>query len=176
MAVCTSCSDDEPKDGESTPSTEAVAENAGDGEANSNESDGLTPNRYPMVCQLWLHENGINILDFRYDLHETVIQLVKRGSKEYYFYDTSWGTCYLFDDREGYYDISFEGCCSNFLWKVKSVTADKLVLQGMYDDFEDVYYLASSDILPDPCQHLFSSTFGEVYSYPYAEWIVGGKI
>lgn len=133
-----------------------------------------------LLCKVWLHENGLNILDFSSLSDVRVIQLVEPGSEEYNYYDTlrldasTWE-----EDRESI--ILFDGYCGSLYWYIEDLTPERMVLKGLWDDYEDVYYVTSRDILPPPpplpdsSKDPFSSNLGAVYLDDHAEWGVGGK-
>lgn len=128
------------------------------------------------IRKVWFHENGMNILDFRKDGDEAIIQLVEPGSTEYNYYDTLWmGPLYdyNYDDSE----LVFSGYKGSKYWYICELTYDKMILQGRWDNFKDVYYVASEDILPEPPKPYYDPyqpLHGQIF-YVTAPWGVGGN-
>lgn len=107
------------------------------GEFNSN------PN---MIFQVWLSENGLNILDFRSNYMARVYQLVESGSKECNYYDTSWDNPILSYSFYRDYAIHFDGFCAYIGWQISEITPERVVLTR--NSVDVVYNIATKDIIP----------------------------
>lgn len=127
--------------------------------------NGLMVNHEDLVYKVWLHENGKNILDFRKGRVPKIFQLVEAGSDKYDYFDSMYVGASIYNFLEN--SIDFHGSMHTLAWTIKEITEDKMILRGQASSFDDVFYAASSDIVPIP----------EYNTYSYAEksWGIGGR-
>lgn len=130
------------------------------------DSEGIFEDKSNMVYKVWLHENGMNILDLSDKNLPRIFQLISPRTKKFNYYDipekyTEGKTVYDFVVDT----ITICGRLNWYAWYVKEVTEDKMILQGFHDNFVDVYYAVTADVLPNVMIDRDSKT---------KEWGVGG--
>lgn len=124
------------------------------------------------ICNLWLHENRMNILFWFSIGGGCVYQLTEPGSKKYNYYDSSNNNLFQMDEISENMTITFYGWAHTLSWKPKVVTDNVLVLQDDINDdvkIVDVFYAASKDVLPKHVAMNYHDLF-----YITAPWGIGG--
>lgn len=118
----------------------------GKGKEVQSDVNGILEDKSNLVYKVWLHENGLNILDFRLDTGHParVMQLVESGSFLLNYNDYGDKKVYSYTQKS----ISFSRSKNDLAWKIIKLTEDKMILKGYHDNFESVYYAASPDIVP----------------------------
>lgn len=145
------------------------------------DARGIHKDQSRFVYKVWLHENGMNILDFRSGARR-IFQLEAPGSDKYNYYDTFYGANAYTDECDCFdlycpteNTIRFDGYASTHSWDIIEVTEEKMVLQGFRKGITDVFYAASKDILPKEIIRNENDEYyhGEFY-YITAQWQIGG--
>lgn len=118
----------------------------GKGVAVLSDADGIIQDKSELVNQVWLHENGLNILDLRRDISYAprAVQLVEPGSLRFNF--DLYGNSDFYNYIEN--SICFNASGKQLLWTIIELSEEKMILKGYKDDIEDVFYAASPDIVP----------------------------
>lgn len=125
------------------------------------EGDGkIIEDQSELLKKVWLHENGLNVLDFA-SARPQAFQLNGKGRKDYdvYYRWDAWN-----DRTYNYIENSIRLMSDTFygLWTIQELTDNKLVLKSLNGKITDTYYAAKPSEVPQ------LSNVSEILQSPYS--------